>query len=234
MSNQDQHDGATSRRGFLQCMAWAGSGVAWTPVPEASPHPAWSASAQASQDERPQLRPDQRQPHRLQEAGQSRPARHAARDHHPDQSNARPAEFRPAHRRRHPPGDAGAVRHRPIGLFRDRPADPLRPRGARHRRRGQSAALPRPLRRTGRQGRRLVQLRRRRRPLHRPGECGPPGRPGHGNPRKRRPDRTAEGTMRPTFQPPRRSSSSPISRSGRSIPNGAGARPTATGRGSRC
>ena len=68
---QDLNDDGVDRRGFLKCMAWAGTGLVWTlsggiPVSRAF-------AKEQRQRWRPrrglQLCPDQRQPYRLQQAG---------------------------------------------------------------------------------------------------------------------------------------------------------------------
>ena len=74
----------------------------------------------------------------------------------------------------------------------------------------------------GTPGRRLVQLRPSRRALRRAGQRRRPEAGRHGQSR-RRAAQLAEGGPRRTARHRRRSSSSPISRCGRSMPSGAGA-----------
>ena len=70
---QDLNNDGVDRRGFLKCMAWAGTGLVWTmsggiPVSRAF---AKNSKKDAMQRRGLQLCADQRQPHRLQQAGQS-------------------------------------------------------------------------------------------------------------------------------------------------------------------
>ena len=64
------HDGV-DRRGFLKCMAWAGTGAVRTPGRSAQVLQPQRGFAPA-RSRRTQLRPDQRQPHGVQQAGESR------------------------------------------------------------------------------------------------------------------------------------------------------------------
>ena len=126
----------TDRRGFLECMAWAGTGVLWT-VPAACRNRSPSAAVRRNRRRRdPQLRSDQRQPHRLRQGGEPRrqPRRCARRS--PDQPVAGAPGVRPPHGRRHPSLEARGVRHSPSDPQgrQDRPA-PLRARRARRARR---------------------------------------------------------------------------------------------------
>ena len=70
---QDLNNDGIDRRGFLKCMAWAGTGLVWTmsggiPVSRAF---AKSYGKDARQRRRFHLCADQRQPHGIQQAGQS-------------------------------------------------------------------------------------------------------------------------------------------------------------------
>ena len=61
----------TDRRGLLKCMAWVGTGVVWT-IAGGIPRPCRSSRPRRGHPRRPPLRPDQRQPHRLQQGRQHR------------------------------------------------------------------------------------------------------------------------------------------------------------------
>ena len=143
----------------------------------------------------PHLRPDQRQPHRLQQGRQHRRAGARCR-RRSRRINAR-CPSAPAFVLHTgditPPVEARGVRHRRPAHRRVAAAGLLRPRRARRAGR-RRRALPRALRQ-GHAGRRLVQLRPQRRALHRPGQRRQPQgrRPGQA---RRRAARMARGRPR--------------------------------------
>ena len=211
------------RRGFLKCMAWAGTGLSGRPAAGSS---------------RRGLRPGRRAGRR---AGTSRSPRSAtatsasARTPTRDVTatlqeavariNALPraARLPHPHRRPHPP-------RRARRSSTPSPRSSRGPRSARSSTSPASTTSSATARNTskrfgkGTQGRGLVQLRPPRRPLRRPGQRREPG---HGQgPRRpgRRAARLAQGGRGRAWPTARRSSSSPTSRSGRSTRSGAGAR----------
>ena len=99
------------RRGFLECMAWAGTGVLWTLAARraAGHRPRQGARRRAGLGAL-HLRPDQRQPHRLRQARQPRCAGDAPRGDRPDQRAAGEARLHDPHRRHQPPLEARGVR----------------------------------------------------------------------------------------------------------------------------
>ena len=61
----------TGRRGFLKCMTWAGTGLVWTMAGGVPAALGLEAAAATQAGHTLQLRPGQRQPHRLLQAVQS-------------------------------------------------------------------------------------------------------------------------------------------------------------------
>ncbi len=183
---ENSHEDHIDRRGFLQCMAWAGTGALFTVAGGilSSHMLAGRAGGEAAAGAgNVQLRADQRQPHRLSQAGESRCRRDLSRDDRAHQCAPAGAGFHPAHGRsdatlgpegvRRSAADAAGLPHE-AGLLRAG-----RTRRAERQRRGVSRAL-----RQGNAGRRLVQLRPEGRPFHRPRQC-PHGE--RGRPRRARP-----------------------------------------------
>ena len=74
--NETSNDGV-DRRGFLECMAWAGSGLVWT-LSGGLPAARSSARRLVREHERLFLRADQRQSHRLRQGPEQRRRWHAA------------------------------------------------------------------------------------------------------------------------------------------------------------
>ncbi len=212
---QDDKDGI-DRRGALECMIWAGTGVLWTMaggVPRSSSLLGISAG-ECPGRERIQLPPDLGQPHRLQGAGQSEPAGDPRRGHRQDRRAAEEAGLHDPHRRHHPPLQARGIRQCRPGDRQGAARHLLRPRRARHHRRGSRQGLSGALRQAGPgQGHRLVFLRPERRAFRRPRQRrGPQGRR-HGRARRgatRLARRRSEGRRR--LPPP--SCCSPTSRCG--------------------
>ena len=101
MPNKPIHNGdGVDRRGFLKCMAWAGTGMVWTVGRGVSPVREPSVRRGPAR-RRLQLRPDQRQPHRLQQARQPRCHRHPAKADRQDQRPAAHARLHHPHWRPH-------------------------------------------------------------------------------------------------------------------------------------
>ena len=83
----DLNDDGVDRRGFLKCMAWAGTGLVWTmsggvPVSRAF---ARGFGKACWQRRGLQFRSDQRQSHRIQQTRESGRHRHAAGGNRQDQ-----------------------------------------------------------------------------------------------------------------------------------------------------
>ena len=217
-----------NRRHALECMVWAGTGVLWTlsgGVPKSAGLVGEALAAEPKGFTFLQISDSH--------IGFDKPAnpnalgtlQEAIMQSEGDETAPR---LHDSHRRHHPSFEARRIRQRRAGDRRSRARCSLRTGRARHHRRGTRQGLPRPLRK-GHQGRRLVQLRRQRRAFHRARQCR--------RPQGRRPRQARRGTARLARRRPqgqvgsaRRSSSSPTSRFGRSMPNGAGARTTARGR----
>ena len=183
-------DTKLDRRGLLECMAWVGTGVVWT-VAGGVPRSALIGSAEAAAMKdgftfaqisdshigfNKEANPDV--------AGTLK----AAIDAGPLAAEA--AGLHDPHRRRHPPLQAGGVRHRRPADRRRRPRPARRAGRARHAG-GRRAGLP-PALRQGHQGDGLVQLRPRRGPLRRPRQRRRPQARRHG-PARRRAARVAGG-----------------------------------------
>ena len=103
MAKKDEETGM-DRRGFLECMAWVGTGAVWTmssgvlkgmPLGQTGEH----ADGARGRQRRPPVRADQRQPHRLRQAREHRRHRDAARRDREDQGRCpsrRPSSCTPA------------------------------------------------------------------------------------------------------------------------------------------
>ena len=220
------------RRGALECMIWAGTGVLWTLAAACRHRSADRRGASRRGRQRLHIPADHRQPCRLRQAGQPERARHAAGGHRQGEGDAAEARLHDPHRRHHASVEGRRNSTTPTQVIGDaglRRA--LRARRARRHRRGRRQGLSRTLRQ-GHQGRRLVQLRPGRRPFHRPRQRG---RSEGRRPRqsRRRAARLARGRPQGQSRPRRRSSSSPIFRCGPSTRSGAGA-PRTAARRSRC
>ena len=217
----DEHESGVDRRGALQCMLWAGTGVLWT-VAGGVPKSGLLGSAQAAR--RP-ASPSCRFPTAMS-ASTSRPTptRSARCRKRSARSSRLPVEARlhDPHRRHHPSVEAQAIRRRRSGDRRGEARRALRAGRTRRHRRGAGQGLSRPLRQA-RQGRGLVFLRSGRRRISSASSMSSTSRP------------AAWAISAPTSSPGwrtiwrarahrRRSSSSRIFRSGRSRRNGAGAR----------
>ena len=112
-------DDGIDRRGFLECMAWAGTGVLWTLRRRAAGHrPRQGAGGRAGLGAI-HLPADQRQPHRLRQACEPRCAGDAARGHRPDQRAAREARLHDPHRRHQPPLEGRRNSTMPNKLIRE-------------------------------------------------------------------------------------------------------------------
>ena len=66
------------RRGFLECMAWAGTGLIWTVSGGILGSSSMGKAQAAVADGRLLVRSDQRQPHRLQQGAEQRRDGHVA------------------------------------------------------------------------------------------------------------------------------------------------------------
>ena len=164
--NDDERE--LDRRHFLKCMAWVGTGAVWAMsggILRGAPLGQLPDADDGARRQRTPLRPDQRQSHRLRQAGEHRRDRDASCGHREDQGRTGSAGVRAAHRRPHTPLQADRVRHRTAGALRAGASGLLRPRRARCAR-GRREELPGAIR-EGDSRRRLAQLRPRRRALHR-------------------------------------------------------------------
>ena len=229
----DHNDDGVDRRGFLKCMAWAGTGAVWwrraASLEGLTPWAARGASA-PKPSRRPHLRPDQRQPHRLQQGRRTTTSsRRSAR-----RSTAINALPKPPAFMLH----TGDITHlsKPEEfdtVAADAEAAPtkrrvLRARRTRRARRRRQEYLERFGKGTRGQGwysfdhdrRAFRRARERARPQGR--------RPGHA---RRRAARLAREGSQARLGAARRSSCSRTCRCGRCIRNGAGARTTARGAG---
>ena len=167
------------RRHFLKCMAWVGTGAVWTlssgvlkgaPLGQAGRGRLMPQAARRSA-----LRADQRQPHRVRQAGKHRRHGHAAKRRRHDHRRTRTSCIRSSYRRSDASLEARGVRHASTGAVGAVGAGLLRPRRAR-RARGRGQELSAAIRQRD-AGSRVVQLRPQRRALHRTGErCRPEGR----------------------------------------------------------
>ena len=72
-----EHDDGMNRRKVLECMAWAGTGVLWTITGGVPASLGIIDEALARRQSGTHLRADQRQPHRLRQAGQPQCDGHA-------------------------------------------------------------------------------------------------------------------------------------------------------------
>ena len=106
------HDGI-DRRGFLKCMAWAGTGALCVLQAECLKSYGLDdpRAHRKGGPRRTQLRSDQRQPHGLQQAGEHRCGRDAAGRGRQDQRAGRAAGIHAAHRRHQPSLQTGRVRY---------------------------------------------------------------------------------------------------------------------------
>ena len=102
--NDHDHEGdGVDRRGFLKCMAWAGTGLVWTVSGGVLSSRAFGQGAGRTADGRLHVRPDQRQPHRLRQGPEQGRDRHAPGGGRQDQRAAATARLPDPHRRPHPP-----------------------------------------------------------------------------------------------------------------------------------
>ena len=153
MTNQDNNDhegDGVDRRGFLKCMAWAGTGLVWSVSGGVLSSRVFGQATGPIRGRELLVRPDQRQPHRLRQGAEQGRDRHAPGDRRQDQCAAGATGPADPHRRPHPPLDTQGVRHRrrdPQGG--QGRADRLRARRARHYRRFE---VPRAIRRRGPRG----------------------------------------------------------------------------------
>ena len=215
-----------NRRDFLKCMAWAGTGALFAfdggvassiGLDARSPRRSSGRGRQAFH-----LRPAERQPYRLQQAAQCRRPGDLPRGDREGQSAAGPARFHHPHRRRLAALAGRGVRRRRADAQGNRAASILRSRAS------TTCSIPTAARRSsnrfgkGTQGCRLVQFRPSRRALRRAGQCRRPEARRDGQPWRRAAQLAQGRSCRPPLVA-RRSSSSRISRCGRSMPIGAGA-----------
>ena len=116
-----------SRRGALECMIWAGTGILWTLVGRRAEVAEPARRRAGGRGERLHLPADQRQPCRLQQAGQSRRARHPAGGDRQGRQAAGEAGLHDPHRRHHASVEGRGVRQCRQGDRQRRPRRPLRP-----------------------------------------------------------------------------------------------------------
>ena len=162
--NPTPDDDGIDRRGFLECMTWAGTGVLWM-LSGGLPRSVGLASAEAARrpgEQRTHVPADQRQPRRLRQAGEPGRACDAAGGGGQDQGHARQAVLHDPHRRHQPSLEGEGVRRRRADHQGSRRTRVLCAGRARSHRRGERQGLPGALRR-GHARRRLLQLRPGRR-----------------------------------------------------------------------
>ena len=111
--NSDHEGDGVDRRGFLKCMAWAGTGLVWSVGGGVLSSRAFGQDGRAGGGGQLLVRPDQRQPHRVRQGPvQEDRDRHAPGGRGQDQCAAATARLPDPHRRPHPPVDPRGVRHR--------------------------------------------------------------------------------------------------------------------------